>query len=130
MLSWEIGIWQNGKFTKWEVNKMASWQNGKLTKCHLTKCLLTKWQVDIILSWQNVIRQKGKLTKWPGADDLSLVPLLSWDDQTKRGNFVTIITPLLDFVIHTLKITPRHCVESHFVESHLVESHFIESHFV
>ncbi len=82
------------------------------------------------MSWQNVVWQKGKSAKWHGADGLSLVPLLSWDDQTKRGNFVTIITPLLDFVIHTLKITPRHCVESHFVESHFVESHFIKSHFI
>ncbi len=60
-----MASWQNGKLTKWQVDKMASWQNVKFTKCQFDKMAswqngkLTKWQVDKMASWQN-----GKLTKW------------------------------------------------------------------
>ncbi len=40
----EISSWQNGKLTKWQVDKMASWkwqvENGKL------KMTSWKWQVE------------------------------------------------------------------------------------
>ncbi len=50
--------WQNGKLTKWQVDKMwahgmESWWNDKLMKCQLMKCQLMKWQVDEMASWWN-----------------------------------------------------------------------------
>jgi hypothetical protein len=32
-----MASWQNGKLTKWQVDKVASWQNVKFTKCQVDK---------------------------------------------------------------------------------------------
>ncbi len=73
--------WQNGKLTKWQVDKMVSWQNGKLTKFKVDKMAswwndkFMKWKVNKILSWEidklknwQVFKlasiQSGKLAKW------------------------------------------------------------------
>jgi hypothetical protein len=84
--------WQNGKLTKWYIDKMVSWQNGYLTKWLFDKMViwqkgyLTKWLFDKMVVWQKwnekINRLVDKMTSCQNCQTPNFILEKGWSHQT------------------------------------------------
>ncbi len=124
-----MASWQNGKLTKWQINKMASWQNGKLTKCKVDKVAdLQKCQVDKILV-ESLILMKWQVDK-VAFDKMTKKCIFQVKNLKKRGvkkpKVFTLhkdlpikggwtITPLTTLLIDVINLTNNNCFHLDYI---------------